>query len=44
MYRVDRGGSVRPNPEGRIIENRKAKFDCKAQIITVIISAQYIKA
>ena len=36
------GGAVRPNPEGRIIENRKAEFDRKAENISSLISAQYI--
>ena len=47
------GGSIRPNPEGRIIENRKAefywplgqnskaKFDPKAENISTLISAFY---
>ena len=46
-----RGGSIRPNPEGRIIENRKAEFfwplgrnrkaefDRKAENIRSLISA-----
>ena len=50
----NRGGSIRPNPEGWIIENRKAEFfwplgqnrkaeyDRKAENQSTLISAQYI--
>ena len=53
-HELIRGGSIRPNPEGRIIENQKAKFfwplgqnrkaefDSKAENQSTLISAQYI--
>ena len=45
---LKRDGSIRPNPEGQIIENRKAEFywplgqNRKAENLSTLISAQYI--
>ena len=48
ILQLQRGGSIGPNPEGRIIKNkrpkikktwlnRKAKFDCKAENSTSMV-------